>query len=250
MRSHSAVLSLLLLLTATGLATAQTHVFGTFNAGCTTASSLNQLYDDGLHGDGAANDGVFGADIPVTAPAGEYTWTTEFQPGDFCNPPGGSTFRLWTTGPGDVIHFRATGTDVWAEQDFACDRGMPAGTTLDVLVGHCVLCTPAQCPQCPIDRFPAQHVGSVWERVVTVTDMGHLQYLFMSPDNGVSFGAMYNATIPCDPRVAPQATFTTTEANTNVLFRYDEVTGKVSFSLSGGTLALRRSWGGLKSVYR
>lgn len=249
---RSAMLFLaLLLIGIPAVARGQNYVYGTFSSNALSASSQNQLFDDGLHGDGAANDGVFGADIVVDQPAGLYTWHVNSAANDlsgwiptlWCSPPGTSSYHLWTSGPGDVVHFRGTGSDVWAMQDFACNRGLPPGATLDLLFGPYVGYYP--------DRYPAAHVGNGWEKVLTVPANAYsLQFAFATPDNSDILWTLFNATPSCDPFEVPYPTLGPSATERTVLFRFDELTGKCSATLVAPTATRSITWGTLKSQYR
>jgi hypothetical protein len=165
-------------LTLPSLALGQTHVFGGFSSTGYTASAINRLYDDGLHGDGAAGDGVYGAEITVDKAAGKYSWCVGYWDsymGPTCTLPycvcvsglAGSAY-LWTTGPGDVIHFtmdqRSSGW--YPTNGIACDHGLPTSSPLQVVVGYSegeVLGT----------AYAATPSGAVWQSVVQFATPAH-----------------------------------------------------------------------------
>src|SRR5262245_54113465 len=100
------------LLVFPAVARAQEYAFGDYCTSCGGSSAANQFYDDGLHDDGAAGDGVFGAIVTVDKPAGGYRWWADsanhfsMTPSCWCTTGGWNPgARVYTTGPGDVIHF-------------------------------------------------------------------------------------------------------------------------------------------------
>src|SRR5262245_56826108 len=117
MRHALVSLVALALLAAPSLANAFTYyAYGSFCSTCQSPTPANQFYDDGLHDDDAAGDGVFGAIITVDRPAGRYLWCAAADlygvgslscawPSCWCTA-GPSYANLWTSGTGDVIHLR------------------------------------------------------------------------------------------------------------------------------------------------
>ena len=166
------------------------YVRGSFCSTCQSPNAANQFYDDGLHGDGAAGDGIWGAIITVDQPAGRYSWCVAqevFQPGFlFCGWPscwcesGGQVAFLWTSGPGDAIHFRyGSVTDPsWGGQWLSAGpHGVPPGTNLAVEFGPFYgLCT---WPQAGTGH-PAQLNGTTWQRVVTIPTPGTYRMRFQT----------------------------------------------------------------------
>ena len=73
-------------------------------------SPAQQLYDDGLLGDGAANDGVYGVDIATNTATGYHEFTIANADWSFGEPtvPEAALIngRVYVMVPGEVIHFR------------------------------------------------------------------------------------------------------------------------------------------------
>jgi hypothetical protein len=208
----------------------------------------NEMFDDGLHNDGQANDGVHGADIVCTEPAGRLEFkvaTTDWSESYPTHP----SFPLanavvFTTGPGDVIHFTFD-TRVMFEgwQPFfnsvATDHALPAGATLEAI---------GSAPELGSwnSGIPLHHVGSRWQRFVTIATPGEYEFKFRVTGTWdvAAFGYDYNNTS------GRNAFLTTTFPNSDVFLQLDELTGRIRALELGPTQARRTSWSRLKSLYR
>lgn len=243
------------LLAAPSLAQAQGyvyHVFGSFCSSCFNPTSVNQLYDDGLHDDGAAGDGVFGAFITIDKPAGRYGWlyAVEYgfggEPSCWCSPTLVGAAQLWTTGPGDVVHFHYRGSPPgpgWGGQAVACDHGVPPGAQLEVAF-------PLWYDENPPTGYPAYRVGTYWQQVITVPVPGTQPMMFRTLDRSVLYSDTYNAWCGCSPGEQRFVMFTTVQPNSDVLFQFDEVTGRQRAIELGPTPVRTTSWGQIKTLYR
>ena len=253
MRLRPALIMLLVSLAVPSVASAQFYVFGDYCTACLAASATNQMFDDGLHGDGAAGDGVYGASIVVDKPAGAYRWRVGTNPSvpqglpncGFCASPGVPA-QLWTTGPGDVIHFRRGGPPAgpgWVSPGVSCDHGMPAGTQLSAVILDASFMV--QVPVCS-----AQKSGSIWSCTASIPAAGSNYMAFTAP--GLLFGTAYNAACGCPvgEGFTIMVPFVTGAPNADVLFEFDELTGSLRASVPGTTPTLRTPWGRLKTIYR
>jgi len=234
-------------------ARAQTHyVYGSFCSYCAAPSNLNQFYDDGAHDDGLAGDGVYGAIIVVDKPAGQYGFNEQSgapgpyasTPSCWCAPPPAYA-KLWTTGPGDEIHFRLGGHPSgvgWAGQAISAgSHGIPAGAQLEATDN----------PYYGLaDWVPAQHVGNLWQCTMTEARAGVHNMMFRTTDQTVQYTATYNCWCPCPYGEQPTATFTTTQPNATVLLQFDPESGLMRGVEEAPTPTRARTWGTLKSTYR
>ena len=139
----AAAVALLFLFAAPVLAAGPYYARGDFYAGSQGLWNFdggNQLFDDGLHDDGSAGDGVYGGYVTTDQPAGWHDfkvanadWSQNwpyhpYRPTD--------NARVWTTGPDDVIHFRL---DTYDRQDWqpaqgvATDHFAPPGTLFELI---------------------------------------------------------------------------------------------------------------------
>ncbi len=247
------------LLLSAAPAYAQYYVWSGVCSACIGSSPVNQFYDDGLHGDGAAGDGLYGADITVDQPAGRYSWLVGNGPaveGNYgsypycgCNPPGfvGSDY-VWTTGPGDVIHFtldlRAKGQGWQPSPGIACDHCVPAGP-LQVIVPFSQLGGGT--------AYATTKDGTVWKILVRLPSAGTWPYVFSTADRSVYLSNTYNNFCPgggCLPDETPIARVITTQAGSTVQFEFDEASGQMRAFVTGVVPARPRSWGSLKILYR
>jgi hypothetical protein len=246
------------LLAVPALCYSQLHVYTGCCSSCGTGTSLNQLYDDGLHNDGAAGDAVYGVDITVDQPAGSYLWAVAGSqygcgsgayPYCWCTSCLHSPVRLWTTGPGDVIHFTydPRGIGGWTPSPgIACDHGMPSrGTALQLVMDWGPELYPGTV-------YAANRYGTLWGRVVTIAQAGRYWYAFSTVDGSILFTQSYNTRCGggCFSGEEPTSSFTTTVANTDVLFQFDESTGRMRAVVLGVTPVQSRTWGRMKTLYR
>jgi hypothetical protein len=233
------------------------YAYGSFCSTCGTATSTNQFYDDGAHDDEAAGDGVFGAIITVDRPAGHYLWTADVGPPNtgfgagkpYCwcvNPPWNS--HLWTTGPGDVIHLRYGGGPTgqgWGGQALSAGpHGIPPGAQLEIMVSADPLWFP------PGPSVPAHRNGAYWEGVMTIAAPGTYPFMFLTVDHTVVYSDSYNCWCGCFPGEQRSVKFTTTQPNSDVLFQFDPVSGRMRGLELGPTLAHTHTWGTIKALYR
>jgi len=208
----------------------------------------NEMFDDGLHGDGFASDGVYGAYVACDQPAGRLEWKiattdwTEAYPSSpfdvFANAV------LFTTGPGDVIHFTLDTRFLPGEwQPFlnavACDHAVPPGTVLELM---------GSAPEMGAWVTPVSldHVGPRWQRLLTIAAPGNYEFKIRAAGTWdvAAFGYDYNNT------QGRNAFCETTVPFTDVLIQFDEEMGRIRAIELGPTPTLVSPWGALKARYR
>ena len=241
------------------------HVIGNFCSTCMELGSQNQLYDDGLHNDGAAGDGVWGVDITVDQPAGQYWfyystvaayWHSIDYPRTYACAPTIAA-NLWTTGPGDVIHFRLGGAHTnpsgtyWEPGDWfpdyamSTDHATPRGAGISFRLSN---------PAAPSGYWlvPATRHGTIWLSEWRIPDdvpfasLGGIYWVVATP--GPSFIFSYNGYCYYWNE-DPTARWSASRGRTMWLV-FDETTGQFQNSLLAPTPVQRTSWGALKAHYR
>lgn len=247
------------------------YAYGSFCSTCQSPTAANQFYDDGLHDDGAAGDGIWGAIVTVDRPAGRYSWCAAweaFQPGVLsCGWPicwceaGNSVAFLWTSGPGDVIHFRRSivNDPSWGGQWLSAgSHGVPPGTHLAVEFGPVNrLCT---WPEAGTGHT-AQLNGTTWQRVVTIPTPGTYDMRFQTLEDvpgdaggPVFYSEPYNAMccliFPFLGDCPRYVRFTTTQPNSDVMFEFNVTNGRMRGVELGPTPTRIKTWGALKTIYR
>ena len=257
-RSALAVAAGLFLLACAHPARAQQqYVIGNFCSTCMEIGPHNQLYDDGLHGDGAAGDRVWGADIVSDVPAGSYFFYFGSAVGDIQFPrtlpcaPVSAT--LWTSVPGETIHFQSGGAHpgsgvmpgTWfPEWAGSSDHSIPAGAVLEF-----VLFSSAAPPggwRCRATRDGSMWSG-VWRAPAELpSGAGGTYFVLATP--GLRFHESYNG--GCFWELLEMPVYWNAPAGQLVLFQFDEATGQFRNSIAGPTPARRSTWGEIKTLYR
>lgn len=250
---RSIVLASVLVLVSASVSNAQRYVYGRFCSTCLGASISNQLYDDGLHHDGVAGDGEWGADIVSDVSPGLYSWyvagPASINPEPLCDcaPPPALVY-LWTNTQGEVVHFRVKAPPL-NEPSVACDHGAPPGSQFEVAY----VSNPPP-PGWPgwsgAPGYPASQSGSLWTRVLTIPAAGKYVVLIRSTDKRVGFSTVYNASCSCSFDELPWWRFTTTLPNTVIQFQFDDQTGYLTTTVLASTDVRARTWGSMKTIYR
>lgn len=233
------------------------YVIGNFCSTCEATSPANQLYDDGLHRDGAAGDGVWGADIVSDRSAGSYYFYfgSAFRDIQFpiTQPCAPVAAWLWTSGPGETIHFQFGGAHpaevgvlgTWfPEWAGSSDHSIPAGAVVDfVLFGTGV----------PAGGFKvrATKVGSIWSALWRspgwpYDSAGGTYFVLATP--GQRFHQSYNG--GCFWETLEVPVYWHAPAGQTVLFEFDEATGQFRNTTLGPTPGRRSTWGEVKAHYR
>lgn len=206
----------------------------------------NQLFDDGLHGDGAAGDGVYGAYVVSDQPAGLHGFKianadwSELWPH---NPNAVlENAQLLTTAGGETIHFRldlntaagwqpATGAVV-------CDHGLPAGLVLE-LIGSAPETGSWTTPVAAVDD------NGVWTTVVHIATPGNYEFKFRGAGAWTwPLGVHYNM------GAGHNFTYSTTVPGTAVRFMWNSADGRGYAGEFDDVPARASTWGRLKSRVR
>ena len=202
-----------------------------------------QLFDDGAHGDGTAGDGVYGVDVVCNSAPGLQQFKIANADWTFAEPTVLSqpfvNGRAWVGGPGDVVHFRLDfsppGGGWLPDIAVANDHGYPAGATLELM---------GSAPELGVwnSGLDADHIGTLWQRIVTIATPGSYEFKFRVQGswNLSNFGLDYNNDF------GRNGSFTTTAPDTEMLIQFDELTGRIRAIDNGSTATVRRSWGQLK----
>ncbi len=206
-----------------------------------------QLFDDGAHGDDAAGDGVYGCWVTCNGDG----WMEEFKIANSDWTFDGPTVpeaplvngRLFVSGPGDVVHFRldtSTPGYGWVPAiSFANDHAYPEGMTLELMGSG---------PELGewTTGLVAEHVGSIWTRIVTIATPGTYEYKFRVQGSWyyANFGLHYNN------NYGYNGSFTTSAPNTEMCIQFDERTGRIRAIDNDNVAARTSSWGALKALYR
>lgn len=206
----------------------------------------NQLYDDGLHGDGAAGDSVFACTVLSDQPPGDYPF--KIANGDWTeNWPTSSQYptenaHLLTVGSGESIHFvldlRARAGWEPLAGAVACDHGWATGTALEIM---------GSAPEMGAWASPLATVddGGVWTTVITIATPGDYEFKFRQAGNwNWAFGPQYNM------GVGGNFHLTTTIPGTSVRLLYDTHDGRAYAHEFDVTPARPASWGRVKSLFR
>ncbi len=215
---------------------------------CWGWDGANEMFDDGLHGDDAPNDGIFGAYVPCTEPAGKLGFKVALNDWSESHPNSPidvfANAVVYAGGPGDVIHFRFdTGYigDGWQPyfDAVSTDHGMPPGAQLEVI---------GSAPETGSwnNGIPLNHIGQRWQQVIPIHTPGVYEFKIRVAGtwSEVAFGYDYNNT------QGSNAVYQTLLPDTDVLFQFDEITGRVRGIELGQTPSARTSWGQLKTRYR
>lgn len=244
------------LLASAGAAQAQLYVRGNFCSTCRTPSPATQIYDDGLHDDLAAGDGVFGAIITSDLPPGEFGYDIGsddvFQPAGWphalcCPYP---TARLFTSQTGETIHFRYRGGAApgWSPLiPGGSDHDVPAGSTMQLVTA------PTLTSNLCYERVftPMQLVDGIWECVITVAEPGIHFYAFRAV--GGSTEVYFTRAHNYGQAVGWCEDFpyhTTLATGTDVRFQFDSRNGAFRAVELGPTPNERSTWGQIKTRYR
>jgi len=215
---------------------------------CWGWEAANEMFDDGLHADSLAGDGIYGAFVRCTGPAGRYEWKvatntwSEAYPSASCCALANAV--LFTTVPDEWLRFRFDTNfmlDSW--QPFfdavMTDHAVPPGVALEVI---------GAAPELGswVAGVPLTKVGDRWQRVLTIATPGIYEFKIRVAGTWdvANFGYDYNNT------QGDNAYFATTHDSSDVLFQYDEALGRVRGLELGPLPARRTSWGGIKGRYR
>lgn len=211
-------------------------------AGTWCFDANNEMFDDGLHGDGAAGDGIFGVYVPSNQAVGKHEfkfaygdWSTSYHPN--CN--------LWVyiENMNDVIHFTYdtnTYADGWVPTTsiYWSDKMYPAGTMFEVI---------GDAPETGAWGFGVPGVlnGSVFEVTINIGTAGGYGYKWRAVGdwNVQNFGG--EGAVPC----GFNAGYTTAFDNQDVFFELDTATGRIRATPLDPTSTEEASWGSVKKLF-
>lgn len=252
MRGRLILTFLVLSVLAPSAALAQTYpdslyARGDFYAGCGEpwcAGPGNQMFDDGLHGDGAAGDSVWGGAVVTDQPPGDRQWkiaTRDWSQNWPLHPIYNmSNAHLLTTAVAETLRFRLdlNARGGWQPLQGAvwCSHGLPEGVGLEILGSAPELgswTTPV----------PAAVSQGVWSSAVTIASPGTYEYKFRSVGTWEwAFGMHYNMG-PGD-----NFQFTTDTPDSEVLLQFDANDGRSR--VIPRVPVKSTSWGRIKHLYR
>lgn len=151
--------------------------------------------------------------------------------------------RVFTSGVGDVIHFRLDTRSPefgWMPMvAVANDHAYPAGSTLELM---------GSAPELGswLTGMPADHIGTIWQRIVPIAAPGLYEFKFRVQGTWAvaNFGLDYNNNFGAN------GSFTTTVPNTEMIIQFDERSGRIR-AIDNQSVATRgSSWGQVKIRYR
>lgn len=212
-------------------------------AGTWCFDANNEMFDDGLHGDGAAADGVFGVFVPSNQAAGRHEfkfaygdWSTSYHPN--CN--------LWVyiENANDVIHFTFD-TNLYADgwvpttNVYWSDKMFPAGSQFEVI---------GSAPETGSwgSGVAGVETGGVFEVTINIATAGVYEYKW----RGVGSWDVQNfggeGAVPCGFNGSYETTF----ENQDVLFQLDTNTGRIRALPLEPTSTTESNWGSVKELFR
>jgi hypothetical protein len=241
------------ILCASPAAAGDYHARGTFYAGTGEiwgCDAGNRLYDDGLHGDGAAGDGIFAAYVVSDQAASLHEWKiasadwTENYPLHPGYPLANAI--LYTMSPGETIHFRLdtnTRGEGWqpAANAVSCSHfTVPSPGLGFELIGSA--------PELGAweSGIPVVMAEDLWTLRTTIGSPGAYEFKFRVSGTWdiCNLGIHYNMFM------GDNFTFETVEPQTVVRFEFDPADGRARAVLEGPVRTETRSWGAVKGLYR
>ena len=210
----------------------------------------NELFDDGLHGDGAVGDGVFGAFVTVDQDPGPHEWkiATEDWVENYPNHPDYpmSNALLFLMAPGEVIHFQLDTNTLegsWqpATHAVACSHfDIPLPGFEFELIG-----SPPELGEW-LFGVPVLTMEDLWVAYATIASPGHHEYKFRI--NGTwelsNLGVHYNMLR------GENFTFETTDPMSSVRFEFNPNDGRSRVVFLGSVPVETTSWGEIKALHR
>lgn len=97
-------------------------------------------------------------------------------------------------------------------------------------------------------RYPATFVDGYWQVIVTAPNSTMM--MFRTTDQLVRYTDTYNCWCSCSPGEQRFVWFTITNPNSDFLFQFDPVSGRMRGVELGPTAAGRSTWGKLRTHYR
>ena len=226
---------------------------GTFYAGTGEIwgfDSGNELFDDGLHGDEAAGDGIYGGFVIPNQEIGFHEWkigTADWSENFPLNPiyPMANAV-LYLLNSGEAIHFRLdtnTLADGWqpASNAVACSHFDIPWPGYDFeLIG-----SPPELGEW-LSGIPVVMGEFLWIANATIAEPGHHEFKFRVIDSWdfCNLGIHYNMFR------GENFTFETTEPQTTVRFEFNVVDGRARAVQQGPVGTDNLTWGQVKGLFR
>ncbi len=219
------------------------------SGGIWSSDAGNELFDDGLHGDGAAGDGVHGAFVTADQDPGGHGWKiatadwSESYPFNAMHPLANAI--LYLEYPGDVIHFRLDTNTLgggWqpATNAVACDHiDFFPGFEFELIGGA---------PELGDWQtgVPVETGEAGWFADVTIGAPGVYEYKFrvVGTWDYCNLGLHYNMF------VGDNFSFETTAPQTKLRFEFNLIDGRARAAPATDVREDTASWGLLKALYR
>lgn len=226
---------------------------------CWAADAGNELFDDGLHGDGAAEDGVYGALVTATGAAGWYNFkiaTTDWSQA-YPTVPGFelANAQLYLTGPMELVQFTF-------DANIYTHDGLPDNVEVGQPDRNIVWTDHALPPGAPLELMgSAPELGAWNSGKLLVADTGERAYLqawssIATPGTyeykfrttgswQVAFGLDYTAP------PGRNFIFTTRAPNRYLMFQLDPRSGRAFLvDLTDEVPVHPTTWSSLKALYR
>ncbi|MAF26877.1 MAG: hypothetical protein QF819_00205 [Gemmatimonadota bacterium] len=210
--------------------------------GCWGADGGNELFDDGLHGDGAAGDGVYGCDTSPDQNPGRYDFKIAL--GDWSSSFPGSNQWVHVSGAADIIHFSLDTNshgDGWIpDQNIVWNSHFaPAGTAFEVVGGP---------PEIGAWGSGLAGVlnGDIWSVTVPIAATGTHE----SKWRAVGSWDVQNIGGDGGASAGGNLTFEVTTAGTPVLFEFNQATGRSRVTVDPPVSVDDASWGSVKGTYK
>jgi hypothetical protein len=248
--SRLAIVLPLLLATSVPASSGPYHARGSFHAGggmIWDVTPGNELFDDGLHGDGAAGDSVHAAFVISDQLPGFHEfkvanldWTENYP-----NHPSFPTSNaiLYTSSSGEVVHFlldrRARAGWQPLTNAVSCSHFAPPGTEFE-LIG-----SPPELGNWN-SGVPVTLDAGVWSATRTIASPGSHEFKFRAVGTWdvCNLGVHYNMFI------GENFLFTTSDPDVQVRFEFDTADGRGRALILDSVPARASSWGRLKTLYR
>jgi hypothetical protein len=210
----------------------------------------NELFDDGLHGDGAAGDGIFGCYVVADQPAGYHEWKiatidwSEAYPSHPSHPLANAV--LYLPDEAQEIHFRLD-TNVQDEgwqpeaNAVACSHFTILGPGYEFeLIGSA--------PELGewLSGIPVVMAEDLWIAYATIEQPGAYEFKFRVAGSWdyCNLGIHYNMFI------GDNFTFTVTEPADLVRFEFNPRDGRGRAVCLGQVPTDKITWGQIKALYR
>ena len=201
----------------------------------------NEMFDDGLHGDGAAADGVFGASV-LSDQVGRQEFKVALS--DWSQSYFGPC-NLWVhVNPGETVLFtfntNAHGDGWLPDQNIVwSDHYAPAGTTFEVIGGA---------PETGSwgSGVAANLAGGIWTKTIVIAAPGAYEAKFRATGSwDVCNVGTEGAGAPCGANMM----YTTVMPNSEVRFEFNTATGRTRVTVGNPVPTEPTSWGHVKALY-